>query len=154
MLVVSSSIFLSRDFVCSLFSKDPKVIEELLRIVPVFCVFICIDCVHAVQLGVIKGLGLQEPGSRIALICNYVIGLPLSILFAFKLSLGDRGFWLGMLLAQIVNDIAFFFLTYSSDWEAISQKARITLDQDNDQEKGVEDISPTLNSIMKTEDNI
>ena len=65
-----------------------------------------------------------------AVFCNYCVGLPLALLFGFTYDMGDRGFWLGMLLAQVVNDIVFFFLIYLPDWEIIGQKIRSTLEQE------------------------
>ena len=58
MVMVSCTMYIQRDFVSAFFSKDPLVINEIQRIMPYLAVFIVVDCVHAAQLGVIKGLGL------------------------------------------------------------------------------------------------
>lgn len=52
----------------------------------------------------------------------------------------DRGFWLGMVVAQLVNDLAFGVLIYSSDWEAIGQDIRATLEKEKG-EKGEHEYS-------------
>ena len=65
-----------------------------------------------------------------ALFFNYLVGLPLALLFGFRYKMNDRGFWIGMLIAQILNDIAFCFLIYLPNWEAIGNKIRGTLEQE------------------------
>lgn len=83
-LLLSSAIYIKRDFVSSIFTKDPKIVAIMLQIMPYYCMQICFDCIHAIQMGVIKGLGLQGPGSKIALLCNYVVGLPLGLVLGLK----------------------------------------------------------------------
>ena len=55
---VAVIIYVFRDFVGAQFSKDPLVIEQFLINMPYLAVLFVFDCIHATQLGVIKGLGL------------------------------------------------------------------------------------------------
>jgi MATE family multidrug resistance protein len=55
--------------------------------------------------GVVKALGIQKRIIWLNIIAYYVINLPLSIIFAFKLNWGFKGIWWAMIFAQMFMGI-------------------------------------------------
>ena len=79
--------------------------------------YLMFDAVHGAQSGNVRALGRQLAASIFTLCCYYGFGLPMSLIFGFKLQMGVKGFWLGFLLALIFLDMFVAYLVIWADWE-------------------------------------
>ena len=83
--------------------------------------FIFFDCIHGVNSGNVRGLGLQLPASLYTLLCYYILGTPLALWLGFSKGLGLNGFWGGFLGAMILLDIGVGVILYRARWEPINK---------------------------------
>ena len=114
-----------------LFTQDPKTVEFVSDILYFMCPFVFFDTLHGVQTGVIRGLGKQVICSIWTLVCMYLIGLPLSLLFTFWLDKGVIGLWYGFTIAEIVMDIGYMMICECPDWDKIAQEMQARIDKEN-----------------------
>ena len=82
--------------------------------------YLIFDSVHGVQSGNVRALGKQFPVSVYMLVCYYVVGMPLALLFGFKMEMGVKGFWLGYLIALILMDIGVVIVVVTASWQPIT----------------------------------
>jgi hypothetical protein len=68
--------------------------------------------------------GMQIYAAVILFIGFYFIGLPSSYLLLFVPHLNIYGFWLGMILAELLINIALFTLIWRFDWNRFSEEAQ------------------------------
>lgn len=69
--------------------------------------------------GIIRGIGLQTKGFIIALVCYYVVGIPLAAVLAFLTQLGLTGTWVGIATCSVTVNISFTVLLFVSQWKPI-----------------------------------
>jgi multidrug resistance protein, MATE family len=125
------------DLVGSVFTKDQVVIDKVTETIPMLSAYLMFDAVHGAQSGNVRALGRQFAASMFTLICYYSFGLPMALIFGFKMEMGVKGFWLGFLLALICLDLCVGYLVIWADW---SPKIVNTVDEskearDDDAEK-------------------
>jgi hypothetical protein len=68
--------------------------------------------------------GMQRYAAVILFIGFYFIGLPSSYLFMFVIHLDIYGFWLGVISAEILINIALLTLIWRFDWYKCSEEAQ------------------------------
>jgi len=49
-------------------------------------------------------------------VAYYVCGMPLSLVFGFKMEMGVKGFWMGFMIALIALDIFVAYLVIWANW--------------------------------------
>ena len=89
------SVFLAVSFVlllgfghnlwAGLFSGSPTIVSEFAAITPLMMISIVLDSAQGVLAGVSKGCGWQHLVAMTNLVMFYLVGMPLAILFTFKL---------------------------------------------------------------------
>jgi multidrug resistance protein, MATE family len=86
------------------------------------------DCMNAVSGGILEGMGRQSEGAWINTAGYWFIGLPLGILFAFKLHMDLFGLWTGVIIGQAFVSVVAVSLVLMSDWkqQAVNARERIT----------------------------
>ena len=104
--------------IAQVFTKDEETIDLIVETLPVLSLFIILDAVHGVQAGNVRALGRQSVVSITTLLCYYGIGLPLALLFGFRMGRGIIGFWLGYIIAMAIVDVVVIYLVIVSSWEA------------------------------------
>jgi multidrug resistance protein, MATE family len=92
-----------------LFNKDPEVISIASSLLVIAAFFQLSDGTQVVGLGALRGVKDVKLPTFITLIAYWVIGLPCSYFFAFKLHLGVNGVWYGLSLGLTIAAIALFF---------------------------------------------
>jgi len=72
--------------------------------------------------GIIRGAGLQRYGALISLSGNYLIGIPLAVVFAlpFGLNLGGIGLFVGLTISRATQTVVYRVLLSRTDFEAIA----------------------------------
>jgi len=51
------------------------------------------------------------------LVAYYGCGMPLSLVFGFKMEMGVKGFWMGFMISLICLDIFVAYLVIFANWE-------------------------------------
>jgi MATE family multidrug resistance protein len=67
--------------------------------------------------GVAIGAGWQSLVAFINIGCYYLVGIPLGVLFGFKLKLDAMGIWVGMSLGTLLQTAILAFISFRTKWE-------------------------------------
>lgn len=113
-----------KGYIPHLFTSDEEVIRVVAEILPLCAAFQLFDALAASCNGILRGLGRQEFGGYVQLVCYYVVAMPISIGTAFGLGWGLWGLWTGVALALgLVALIEFIYLS-RTDWQRSVEEAR------------------------------
>ncbi|HLB55092.1 MAG TPA: MATE family efflux transporter [Gemmatimonadales bacterium] len=82
----------------AVYSPDPAVITLAGALIVLGGCFAVFDGLQAVAIGVLRGIGDTRVPVVLSLLGYWVIGLPVSIVLAFRLEWGPRGLWWGLVL--------------------------------------------------------
>ncbi|XP_058005682.1 protein DETOXIFICATION 29-like [Hevea brasiliensis] len=125
--ILALILILTRNKYPSLFSTDSQVKELVNDLTPVLALCIVIDNIQPVLSGVAIGAGWQAIVAYVNIACYYVFGIPLGLIMGYKLDMGVRGIWYGMLSGTVVQTVALFFMVYRTNWnkEASIAESRI-----------------------------
>jgi len=116
-IVVLALIIVFNESISKLFTNEEEIVEIVGQALWIIIIYIFFDTIHGVQSGIIKGLGKQSYSSVFLLICYYCFGMPLALIFAFKIQMGVSGLWLGFSIASMILDIGFYFIINCTRWE-------------------------------------
>ncbi|KAG0500136.1 hypothetical protein HPP92_000208 [Vanilla planifolia] len=72
------------------FSKDREVINYVAALMPLIAVAHILDAFQCVLSGIVRGCGWQKTCAFINLGSYYIVGIPISVLLAFKVHLGGK----------------------------------------------------------------
>ncbi|KAF7011986.1 hypothetical protein CFC21_026228 [Triticum aestivum] len=67
--------------------------------------------------GVAIGAGWQTLVAFINIVCYYLFGIPLGVLFGFKLKLGALGIWVGMSIGTLLQTAILITICFRAKWE-------------------------------------
>jgi MATE family multidrug resistance protein len=81
-----------------IYSPDAQVIAQAAVLIRIAALFQIFDGTQAVGCGVLRGAGDTRAAMVINLVGYWVLGLPLGVLWAFRLHAGPRGLWWGLTL--------------------------------------------------------
>lgn len=82
------------------------------------------DGLVTVMIGVIKGIGRQGIATCAYLVCFYLISVPASFMFCFRLAIGLPGLWIGLTTGLIVLTAALALIIRKADWVSIAHQAK------------------------------
>lgn len=135
-----------------MFNNDPKVVSLVASILPLVALFQVFDATCAVTGGILRAQGKQVSpnlktlyeliyqifvqqflGAMFNLTAYYLLGIPLSIFFAFKLQYGLHGLWIGLTGSLIYSSVLGTWVCLRTDWNAEVEKVRNRL---NEEDKG------------------
>lgn len=91
-----------------LFNKDAEVIGMASSLLVIAAFFQISDGTQVVALGALRGVKDVKIPTAITLVAYWMIGLPLSYVFAFRFQLGVEGVWYGLLLGLSVAAVLLF----------------------------------------------
>jgi MATE family multidrug resistance protein len=97
-----------RNYLPVLFNKDPEVISIASSLLVIAAFFQLSDGVQVVGLGALRGVKDVKVPTIITLIAYWVIGLPMSYVFGFKMGLGVKGVWYGLSLGLMIAAVCLF----------------------------------------------
>ncbi|GAB4817451.1 hypothetical protein N2152v2_004497 [Parachlorella kessleri] len=123
MVIGAVVLLIARDSIARPFTHDEDVLAAAARIAPAMAVGLIAAAATAVQLGVMRGCGRQKYGALVNFFANWVLGLPLLILLAFKLKLGVAGLWWGQCIANYVQAMVLALMVARFDWTHESRRA-------------------------------
>lgn len=108
------------------FSNDTEVQDLVKELTPLLALCITINNVQPVLSGVAVGAGWQGVVAYVNIGCYYIFGVPLGLILGYKLDLGVKGIWCGMLSGTVVQTIILFIMVYKTNW---SKEASIAEDR-------------------------
>ncbi|KAL3531608.1 hypothetical protein ACH5RR_005129 [Cinchona calisaya] len=73
--------------------------------------------------GALTGSARPKVGVRINLAAFYLVGIPCSAVFAFKLKIGFRGLWLGLIASQAACLSLMVYTLMQTDWKHQAKRA-------------------------------
>ncbi|XP_062157056.1 protein DETOXIFICATION 30-like [Alnus glutinosa] len=143
-LVISLILILARNKYPSLFSSDTEVEAVVKQLTPILALCIVINNVQPVLSGVAIGAGWQAVVAYVNIACYYLFGVPLGLILGYKLDMGVKGIWYGMMTGTIVQTGVLFFIVYRTNW---NKEASIAEDRIR---KWRGPSEPTENDVEKT----
>ncbi|KAL3824116.1 hypothetical protein ACJIZ3_020145 [Penstemon smallii] len=123
-IVVSSSLFASRNVFGYIFSNEKKVVDSVKNMAPLVCLSVIIDSIQAGLSGVARGCGWQDIGAYVNLGAFYVFGIPVAATMCFWLNFRGEGLWIGILSGATLQMAMFATITCCTNWEKQAAKAR------------------------------
>ncbi|KAB2609822.1 protein TRANSPARENT TESTA 12-like [Pyrus ussuriensis x Pyrus communis] len=121
--ILSLILIITRDKYPALFSSDSEVKALVKQLTPLLATCIVINNIQPVLSGVAIGAGWQAAVAYVNIACYYVIGVPLGLIFGYKLDWGVKGIWIGMLLGTILQTCVLFIMVYKTNWNKEASKA-------------------------------
>ncbi|CAL4979163.1 unnamed protein product [Urochloa decumbens] len=125
------SVFLAISFVlllafghnlwASLFSRSTTIVSEFAAIAPLMMISIVLDSAQGVLSGVSRGCGWQHIGAMTNLVAFYLVGMPLAILFAFKLKFYTKGLWAGLICGLTCQACSLLVITVRTKWSELAE---------------------------------
>nr|CAB3492120.1 unnamed protein product [Digitaria exilis] len=104
-----------------LFSGSSMIVSEFADITPLMMVSIVLDSAQGVLSGVSRGCGWQHLAAMTNLVAYYVIGMPLAILFAFKLKFYAKGLWMGLICGVAWQACSMLVITVRTKWSELAE---------------------------------
>ena len=86
----------------NLYTPNPEVIGVAASLIPIAGVFQVFDGLQVVLSGVLRGLGDTRAPMLANLVGYWILGLPVSVYFGFKMNRGPAGLWWGLVLGLAV----------------------------------------------------
>ena len=86
----------------SAYTPEPEVLVLAASLIPIAGVFQVFDGLQIVSAGVLRGLGDTRGPMLINLFGFWLIGIPVSLVLAFRLGLGPQGLWWGFVVGLAV----------------------------------------------------
>ncbi|KAI3952314.1 hypothetical protein MKW92_014714 [Papaver armeniacum] len=115
-LIMALVLVATREIYPSAFSNSIEVQELIYILTPLLAFSIIINNVQPVLSGVAIGAGWQALVAYVNIGCYYLFGIPLGLIFGYKLNFGVQGIWCGMVLGTILQTGILFAMTYKTNW--------------------------------------
>ncbi|KAK9809727.1 hypothetical protein WJX73_010894 [Symbiochloris irregularis] len=122
-LFLGLAILFGRKQIGRVFTKDEEVLQFTSKVLIVMSGYIAFDGLQSVMAGIIRGTGKQAVAVPVILVCYYVIGLPTSMLLAFRFGYGVVGLCAGQFLGTVCNSIVYAVICIRTDWRARALEA-------------------------------
>ncbi|OAY83644.1 protein DETOXIFICATION 18-like [Ananas comosus] len=103
----------------SMFSSSQAIIQEYAYMAPFVAGSILFDSAQGVLSGVSRGCGWQHLAAWTNLVAFYLIGMPLALLFAFKLEFYAKGLWLGLICGLFCQFCTLLVITLRTEWHRL-----------------------------------
>lgn len=109
--------------IAGLFTNDSEVIYIAQRAICILGINQIFDSPNIIGAGCLRAQARQALGSKLNLICYYIIALPISFYLGFRRNLGIVGLWVGIVSGVFSLSCAEFFFVTRTDWDSVIMKA-------------------------------
>ncbi|KAF7052598.1 hypothetical protein CFC21_060678 [Triticum aestivum] len=99
------------------FSDNEEVVSEAAKLGYLLAATIFLNSIQPVLSGVAIGAGWQTLVAFINIGCYYLVGIPLGVLFGFKLRHGALGIWVGMSIGTLLQTTVLLIICFRTKWE-------------------------------------
>jgi len=116
MAFCGTAMFLFPRSVADLLTDDPDVISTAVPLLRIAAIFQLSDGLQGVGAGILRGAGETRFTFATNMVAYWVVGLPLTLLFAFWMGLGVAGMWTAFVvsLALVAASLSWRFARISS----------------------------------------
>jgi MATE family multidrug resistance protein len=109
-MLVCALLFIGfKDHLPWIFTKDKQVASYASSLLVIAAFFQLSDGLQVVCLGALRGMKDVKLPTAITLVAYWIIGLPVSWLFAFPMKMGVEGVWYGLMLALTIAAVLLFW---------------------------------------------
>lgn len=108
---------LLRSYIPRLFTSEAEVIGLVADVLPLCAAFQLFDALAANCNGILRGLGRQEIGGYVQLLCYYAIAIPISMGTTFGLGWGLFGLWSGVAIALFLVSVTEGIFISRANWD-------------------------------------
>ncbi|KAL1213132.1 Protein DETOXIFICATION 9 [Cardamine amara subsp. amara] len=123
-VVVSSTLFLSRNVWPYAYSNVDEVMHYVTDITPILCISILMDSFLIVLSGIVRGTGWQKIGAYVNITSYYLIGIPIGLLLCFHLHFNGKGLWVGIVTGSTLQTLILCLVIGFTNWKKEAIKAR------------------------------
>ncbi|XP_054809892.1 protein DETOXIFICATION 14-like [Prosopis cineraria] len=123
-LIMSSTVFASRNVLGHVFSNEPEVMHYVTDIAPILVLSVFADSLQGALTGIARGSGWQRIGSYVNFGAYYGVGIPLAAILGFVVHLRGKGLWLGITSGTICQVIVLMVIISCTDWKKEAKQAR------------------------------
>jgi len=109
--------------VISVFTDKTGVADTIASAWWIFMIFVVFDTTQGIAMSAIRASGKQKVGAIVTFINYWIVGIPVTLLAAFKYGLGISGIWLGPTLAVFLNTAIYVMIFYRLDWDLLIMDA-------------------------------
>jgi MATE family multidrug resistance protein len=102
MALSAAGMLAAPGFFAGLYTDQPDVAAVAMSLIPVAGVFQLFDGAQVVSIGILRGAGDTRTPMVINVVGFWLLGLPVSLLLAFRVGLGSTGLWWGLVLGLAV----------------------------------------------------
>ncbi|XXG49544.1 hypothetical protein AAC387_Pa02g3705 [Persea americana] len=121
--LLAAILLITRKQYSSLFTSSADVKKLVYELTPMLAFSITINNVQPVLSGVAIGAGWQAAVAYVNIACYYIFGIPLGLILGYKINLGVKGIWYGMLSGTVLQTLVLFWMTYRTNWNTEASKA-------------------------------
>ncbi|XP_021595811.1 protein DETOXIFICATION 33 isoform X1 [Manihot esculenta] len=122
-VVFIALILINKNDFPKVFTEKPVVMKEASKLSYFLAATIFLDSIQPVLYGVAVGAGWQVSVALINIGCYYIIGLPVGAVLGYKLKLGVKGIWSGMLAGCLLQTVILFCGFLRTNWQKEAAKA-------------------------------
>ncbi|KAJ4951056.1 hypothetical protein NE237_027888 [Protea cynaroides] len=132
-------ILATKDDFAIIFTNSKELQRAVSHLAFLLGITMVLNSVQPVISGVAIGGGWQALVAYINLGCYYVFGLPLGFLLGYKLKMGVKGIWSGMLCGTALQTLILLVIIWKTNWKNEAEQAlkrvRMWGGQNNEDEK-------------------
>ncbi|KFK44418.1 hypothetical protein AALP_AA1G254300 [Arabis alpina] len=114
---ISMTLILLRDKYPAMFSDDEEVRGLVKQLTPLLALTIVINNIQPVLSGVAVGAGWQGIVAYVNIGSYYLCGIPIGLVLGYKMELGVKGIWTGMLTGTVVQTCVLLLMIYKTNWD-------------------------------------
>ena len=118
--MLCSITFLAREAIAACFSNDEDVREMATTLIMLAALMHFFRGSQAYLQGPIRAMGLQKRASYFAIASYWLIAIPLSAIFAFKLNIGVIGLSIGLFFGVVFQACSYLSIVLRQDWQEIA----------------------------------
>ncbi|GKV22971.1 hypothetical protein SLEP1_g32770 [Rubroshorea leprosula] len=122
-VLIAIILIIFRDKYPALFSSDTEVQAVVKELTPLLAFCIAMNTIQPVLSGVAIGAGWQAVVAYVNIACYYIFGVPLGLILGFKLDLGVKGIWWGMIAGTVLQTCVLSGMIYTTNWKKEASKA-------------------------------
>ncbi|XP_047956442.1 protein DETOXIFICATION 33-like isoform X1 [Salvia hispanica] len=126
-VVFSIAIVATKNSFPKVFSSMEEVKKETSKLAYFLAASILLNSIQSILNGVAVGAGWQVSVAIINIGCYYAVGIPMGALLGYKLDLGVKGIWLGMLAGSFMQIAILSVYVLRANWrkEALYAEERV-----------------------------